>query len=101
MSTAVIERAMRRLQPSDTGSRTYRPMPLPMLRDPTTAFAPTAEPWPLAARCRSAPAARTASAMVSSGVPRIIDCATASRAASSVLATVMAMLWMRPRVRPT
>lgn len=55
----------------------------------------------LAARCVSDCAARTASCIVSSGVPRCIDSTRHSRAVAFVGVTTIAMLLDRPRVRPT
>lgn len=73
----------------------YIPSPRPALGTPTTDPV-TFAAWRLrAVRRISASAARTATCIVSSGVPRCIDYAP------SVRATTIATLCSRPRVRPT
>ncbi len=79
----------------------YIPIRGPSLGAPTTGPVAIAASRFLAARRTSASAARTASCIVNSGVPRCIDSARHSRPAGSVRPTTIATLCNRPRVRPT
>ena len=76
------------------------PIPRPEVASPTGPVT-TAASRLLAARRTSCWAARTASCIVNSGVPRCIESARHPRAAVSVRATTTATLCTGPRVSPT